>query len=155
MTDLADVPVAVAVAAPVRRVTGRGHHPDLLALDAEQGEATRIAALALLPIYRAAEKWARLLATYEVLLTFATTVDEKLAMLREIRELCEEKLGSRGLAFSWAARAYALRPEDPAMERELERGDVVLLHAELSADAPAAMVEAMDELRRDGGTSGS
>ena len=41
------------------------------------------------------------------------------------------------------------------MERELERGDVVLLHAELSADAPAAMVEAMDELRRDGGTSGS
>ena len=43
----------------------------------------------------------------------------------------------------------------PAMERELERGDVVLLHAELSADAPAAMVEAMDELRRDGGTSGS
>jgi DMSO reductase iron-sulfur subunit len=34
VTDLADVPVAVAVAAPVRRVTGRGHHPDLLALDA-------------------------------------------------------------------------------------------------------------------------
>jgi uncharacterized membrane protein len=42
----------------------------------------------------------------------------------------------------------------PAMERELERGDVVLLHAELSADAPAAIVEAMDDLRRDGGTSG-
>ncbi len=43
----------------------------------------------------------------------------------------------------------------PAMERELDRGDVVLLHAELSADAPAAIVEAMDELRRDGGTSGT
>ena len=43
----------------------------------------------------------------------------------------------------------------PAMERELDRGDVVLLHAELSADAPAAIVEAMDELRRDGGTSGA
>ena len=34
----------------------------------------------------------------------------------------------------------------PAMERELGRGDVVLLHAELSDDAPAAIVEAMDEL---------
>ncbi|HYH72802.1 MAG TPA: DUF1269 domain-containing protein [Nocardioides sp.] len=43
----------------------------------------------------------------------------------------------------------------PAMERELQRGDVVLLHAELSADAPAAIVEAMDELRREGGTSGA
>ncbi|NUS41487.1 MAG: DUF1269 domain-containing protein [Terrabacter sp.] len=43
----------------------------------------------------------------------------------------------------------------PAMERELERGDVVLLHAELSEDAPAAMVEAMDELRRSRGSSGS
>ena len=40
----------------------------------------------------------------------------------------------------------------PAMERELQRGDVVLLHAELSADAPAAIVEAMEELQRDGGT---
>ena len=43
----------------------------------------------------------------------------------------------------------------PAMERELTRGDVVLLHAELSEDAPAAMVEAMEELRRGEGPSGS
>ena len=34
----------------------------------------------------------------------------------------------------------------PALERELGRCDVVLLHAELSDDAPAAIVEAMDEL---------
>ena len=37
----------------------------------------------------------------------------------------------------------------PAMERELQRGDVVLLHAELSEDAPVAMVEALEEIRRD------
>jgi uncharacterized membrane protein len=41
----------------------------------------------------------------------------------------------------------------PAMERELDRGDVVLLHAELSDDAPAAIVEAMDELLGDDGPS--
>jgi uncharacterized membrane protein len=39
----------------------------------------------------------------------------------------------------------------PAMERELDRGDVVLLHAELSEDAPTAIVEAMDEIRRSRG----
>jgi uncharacterized membrane protein len=39
----------------------------------------------------------------------------------------------------------------PAMERELERGDVVLLHAELSEDAPLAIVEAMEEIRKAGG----
>jgi uncharacterized membrane protein len=43
----------------------------------------------------------------------------------------------------------------PAMERELQRGDVVLLHAELSEDAPAAMVEALEELRRDTGPPSS
>ncbi len=84
-------------------------------------EATRTAALALLSIYRGAEKWARLLATYEVLLGFAQSDDEKLVLIRQIRELCEEKLGSRGLAFSWAARAYAIAPSDPVIERDLER----------------------------------
>ncbi|WP_416952901.1 DUF1269 domain-containing protein [Nocardioides sp. T5] len=43
----------------------------------------------------------------------------------------------------------------PAMERELERGDVVLLHAELSEDAPVAIVEAMEELRKPGGPAES
>jgi uncharacterized membrane protein len=38
----------------------------------------------------------------------------------------------------------------PAIERELERGDVVLLHAELSADAPAAIQEAVAEYERRG-----
>ncbi len=35
----------------------------------------------------------------------------------------------------------------PAIERELQRGDVVLLHAELSEDAPAAIVAALEELQ--------
>ena len=95
----------------------------ILTLDSgtAQGEAKRTSARALLPIYRGAEKWARLLATYEVLLAFADGLDEQLALMREIRELCEEKLGSRGLAFSWSARAYALKPDEAGLERDLER----------------------------------
>ncbi|HZS39705.1 MAG TPA: tetratricopeptide repeat protein, partial [Polyangia bacterium] len=89
----------------------------ILALDGQN----RAAADALVPIYRAAEKWARLLATYEILLGHAADDEARLALHREIRALCEDKLGSKGLAFSWCARAYALKPEDPSLQKELER----------------------------------
>ncbi|MSP60174.1 MAG: tetratricopeptide repeat protein [Myxococcales bacterium] len=79
------------------------------------------AANALIPIYRGTEKWARLLATYEILLGHALEEDQRLALHAEIRMLCEEKLGSKQLAFSWCARAYELRPDDAALAAELSR----------------------------------
>lgn len=79
------------------------------------------AARALVPIYRRAEKWARLLATYEILLGYAERDPERLELHREIRVLCEEKLGSKQLAFSWCAKAFAIDGDDPELERELER----------------------------------
>ncbi len=79
------------------------------------------AAQQLVPIYRAGEKWARLLATYEILLGHAGSVDDKLELHRAIRQLCEERLGSKQLAFSWCAKAYELRPDDAALGAELER----------------------------------
>ncbi len=81
----------------------------------------RVAAEALLPIYRAQEKWARLLSTYEIVLGHAVDDKAKLAIIHEIQQLCEEKLGSKGLAFSWAAKAYALAPGDAKLEQDLER----------------------------------
>jgi tetratricopeptide (TPR) repeat protein len=103
----------------------RLHAPDraakayerILAVDGQN----RAAAEALVPIYRATEKWARLLSTYEILLGHARDDDERLGLHREIRTLCEEKLGSKGLAFTWCARAYEIRPTDAALEKELER----------------------------------
>ncbi len=138
----------------------------ILALDAPdstasptggRSESTRSAARALLAIYRAQEKWARLLATYEVLLGFSTSVDEQLAMIREIRELCEDKLGSRGLAFAWAARAYGLKPSDASLERDLERlaeaaetwDELVEIYAgELAATPPPTDERRLSRLRR-------
>jgi tetratricopeptide (TPR) repeat protein len=96
----------------------------ILAVDGNHQQA----ALALVPIYRAQEKWARLLASYEILLGHATDDDARLERLAEIRRLCEEKLGSKGLAFTWCAKAYAVRSTDAGIERELER---------LAADADA------------------
>src|SRR5262249_18012569 len=66
----------------------------ILAVDPQNLAAAR----ELVPIYRGGEKWARLLATYEILLGHAGTVDEKLELHRSIRQLCEERLGSKQLA---------------------------------------------------------
>jgi golgin subfamily B member 1 len=86
------------------------------------------AARALAPIYGKTGKSARLLATYEILLEHAGDDDARLRLLGEIRALCEDRLGSKALAFQWAARAYQLRPSDPRLLADLER---------LGADADA------------------
>ena len=105
----------------------------ILAIDPDNQPAAH----ALVPIHRAAEKWARLLATFEIILNHrdageAPDSDARLALHREIVGLCEEKLGSKSLAFAWAAKAYQLRPGDVALQKDLER---------LAAEA-----EAWDEL---------
>ena len=79
------------------------------------------AAQALAPIYEKSGKSARLLAIYEILLDHADSDEARLELLGEIRTLCEERLGSKALAFQWAGRAYRLRPDDPALLAELER----------------------------------
>ena len=81
----------------------------------------RAAAAALAPIYRASEKWARVVDLYEVLLEHAESVVDKLALCAEIRVLCEEKIGNRTLALTWCARACVLAPGDRGLERNLER----------------------------------
>ena len=118
----------------------------VLAIDPHHAGAAR----ALVPIYRGGEKWARLLASYEILLGHlergaepalpgrgaggsepsqgSDVDDQRLGILDEVVRLCEDKLGSKGLAFTWAARAYAVRPTDERRGAELER---------LAADAEA------------------
>ncbi len=86
----------------------------------------RAAALALLPLYRAAQKWPRLLATYEILLGPAaaadgTTLAERLELFTEARRICEQRLGSKALAFQWCARAFEAAPKNEAVRTDLER----------------------------------
>ncbi|MFH2009644.1 MAG: tetratricopeptide repeat protein [bacterium] len=79
------------------------------------------AARALVPIYEEAQKWPRLLSTYEVLYEQAEEDAERLDLLRKIWNTCEEKLGSKANAFAWCAKAYQVAPEDPELVAELER----------------------------------
>ncbi|HTA20865.1 MAG TPA: hypothetical protein VK989_16340, partial [Polyangia bacterium] len=86
----------------------------------------RRAALALVPLYRQAQKWPRLLATYEALLGPAAAQEgaslaERLELLAEARLICEQRLGSKGLAFQWAARAFEAAPKNEAVRADLER----------------------------------
>ena len=84
----------------------------------------RSAALALLPLYRNAQKWPRLLATYEVLLGPASAGDgmaDKLELYAEARKICEQRLGSKALAFQWCARAFEAAPKNEAVRVDLER----------------------------------
>ncbi len=86
----------------------------------------RKAALALVPLYRAAQKWPRLLATYEVLLGPATAADgggmaERLELFAEARRISEQRLGSKSLAFQWCARAFETAAQNPDVRTDLER----------------------------------
>src|SRR5450432_2037570 len=86
----------------------------------------RQAALALVPLYRQAQKWPRLLATYEALLGPAAPdggppLAERLELLSEARLICEQRLGSKGLAYQWAARAFETAPKNEAVRTDLER----------------------------------
>ncbi|WP_428265392.1 tetratricopeptide repeat protein, partial [Haliangium sp.] len=105
----------------------------LLSLVPDHLEAAR----ALVPIYRASEKWARLLSSYETLLGHAQERDEKLTLHLEIRDLCESKLGSKALAFQWTAKAYQLDPS-----RDELRADLCRLGAE--ADQWGEVAEILD-----------
>jgi golgin subfamily B member 1 len=86
------------------------------------------AARALVPVYTQTHKWARLLSTYEVLLEHAVEHSERVRLHVDIRNLCEERLGSKALAFQWTARAYELQPDDPELLHDMQR---------LAADADA------------------
>jgi tetratricopeptide (TPR) repeat protein len=86
----------------------------------------RRAALALVPLYRQAQKWPRLLATYEALLGPAAAdggppLTERLELLAEARLICEQRLGSKGLAYQWAARAFDAAPKNDTVRADLER----------------------------------
>jgi tetratricopeptide (TPR) repeat protein len=79
------------------------------------------AAAALAPLYVRGEKWSRLLPVLEVLLAHAATDDERLRRSLEIRDLCEQRLGSKALAFAWTARASDLAPADDKLVADLLR----------------------------------
>ena len=79
------------------------------------------AAAALAPIYTKQEKWARLITVLEIELAAAPDVPARLAKIAEIRRICEQRLASRTLAFTWTLRAFELAPASDALFTDLLR----------------------------------
>ncbi|HEX4420604.1 MAG TPA: tetratricopeptide repeat protein [Kofleriaceae bacterium] len=79
------------------------------------------AATALAPIYARQEKWSRLITMLEIELAAAPDVAARLAKIAEIRSLCEQRLASRTLAFTWTVRAFELDPASEALYADVLR----------------------------------
>ncbi|HTJ43734.1 MAG TPA: tetratricopeptide repeat protein [Kofleriaceae bacterium] len=79
------------------------------------------AAAALAPIYARAEKWSRLVPILEIQLHHAKDDKQRRKILSEIRTICEQKLGSRALAFTWTGHAADLDPGDDKLVADLLR----------------------------------
>ncbi|MEM6960979.1 MAG: tetratricopeptide repeat protein, partial [Myxococcota bacterium] len=80
------------------------------------------AARALLPIYEKGEKWSRVVGLLAVILHTLDeeAADERLSILKRLRELTSAKLSDHQAAFSWAKEAYRLAPKDPDTSKVLE-----------------------------------
>src|SRR5690606_24524406 len=68
------------------------------------------AAKALIPLYEKDEKWSRLPALYELLLSQATEPEEKIGLLTRLVEVTGRRLGDRRAAAAYARRAYEIEP---------------------------------------------
>jgi tetratricopeptide (TPR) repeat protein len=79
------------------------------------------AAAALAPIYTKQEKWARLLSVFEIELVHAKEPVARLAKIAQIRQLSEQKLASRTLAFQWSVKAFELDPSSEALYTDVLR----------------------------------
>ena len=75
------------------------------------------AAGALVPIYENDERWSRLPALYETLLSKTEDPDEQLAVLRKLADVTGNRLSDKEAALTYARRAYDLAPNaDGALE---------------------------------------
>ncbi|HEU0029409.1 MAG TPA: tetratricopeptide repeat protein [Kofleriaceae bacterium] len=81
----------------------------------------RGAASALAPIYARQEKWAKLITVLEIELAAQPDVPSRLAKIGEIRKVCEQKMGSRTLAFTWTLRAFDLDPTSEPLFKDVLR----------------------------------
>ena len=50
-----------------------------------------------------------------------TTLADRLELYAEARKICEQRLGSKSLAFQWCARAFEAAPKNEAVRTDLER----------------------------------
>jgi len=114
----------------------------------------RRAATALVPLYEAEEKWARLPSLYEVLVSHSEDDADKRALYKKLAIVTGHKLADKVAAFGYAVKAFELAPTEAGAVRELEEwarasGDwAAFVHAlEARAGSPSADMDERRTLR--------
>lgn len=79
------------------------------------------AAKALIPLYEVDEKWSRLPALYELLLTHAEDEDEQLLLTNKLIDTTGKKLLDRKAAFAYARRAFESFPRNESVCQTFEQ----------------------------------
>lgn len=79
------------------------------------------AARALIPLYEADEKWARLPGLYELVLQDVKTVEEALAVYTKLVETTGKRLNDRDAALKFARRAWDAAPTNAEARKLLEQ----------------------------------
>ena len=100
-----------------------GHQPSLNALEllfAEGDQQAEIAEI-LEPIYHQSERWDALVKLGEAKLSTLEDPIERLAVIQNVAEICERKIGDVGEAYIWWLRAYMDDPLNEQVTDEMER----------------------------------
>ncbi|MCL2725127.1 MAG: tetratricopeptide repeat protein [Polyangiaceae bacterium] len=81
----------------------------------------RRAAAALIPLYEADEKWARVPALYEVLLLGESSEAERRAIFHKLAVVYGQRLDDQAAAFFYAVREFQIAPSEPGAVHALEQ----------------------------------
>jgi tetratricopeptide (TPR) repeat protein len=99
------------------------HSPSQQALEFifYEGEHQHAIAEILEPIYFAAERWEPLVKLGEARLGTIAEASDRFAVIQNVAEICERRLGDVGQAFLWWLRAYIDDPTSVQITDEIER----------------------------------
>lgn len=111
------------------------------------------AAQALIPLYEAEGKWAKLTPLFELLAERAEDPQQKLGYIHQLSSLAGERLQDKAAAFRYAKQAYELDPEAPGALESLEQTARVAGEWASFAEVLAAGLGAADSRPQDLGAA--
>ncbi len=102
----------------------KSNHPETVASIESllKDENCRLAAAEVLEgVYRSISDWRKLTAILEMLLAASADADKRMGYFAQLRDLYENRINERALAFNVASRAFKEQPHDEGVQQDLLR----------------------------------
>ncbi|MBK8260921.1 MAG: tetratricopeptide repeat protein [Nannocystis sp.] len=120
--NIGDLPKAIEVYREILNINpDHGATLGALELIFAEGEHQQEIAEILEPLYYAAERWEALVKLSEVKLAVTAAMSDRLAIIQNVAEICERRLGDAGQAYFWWLRAYMDDPLNETVTEEMTR----------------------------------